>query len=50
MGMYYHSRSQSEQRDQWIKVFAICAGLLALLAVLATALGLPMTGYAFHGA
>lgn len=41
-----YSRSDFETRNFCLKVFAVCVGVLVLLALVAAALGLPMTGFA----
>jgi hypothetical protein len=46
-GLVSHYRSDTDTRDRCIKIFAICVGLLVVMAVVATVLGLPMTGFTF---
>lgn len=47
VGLVSHYRSDTDTRDSCIKIFAICVGLLVVMAIVATALGLPMTGFTF---
>jgi len=47
VGLISHFRSDIDTRTSCIKIFAICVGLLVLIAVIATALGLPMSGFSF---
>lgn len=47
VGLVSHYRSDTDRRDSCIKIFAICVGLLVVTAVVATTLGLPMTGFTF---
>lgn len=45
VGMISHYRDDFKTRTSCIKVFAICAGLLVVLAIITAVLGIPMTGF-----
>jgi hypothetical protein len=45
VGMVSHYKADFKTRTSCTKVFAICAGLLIILAIVTTVLGIPMTGF-----